>query len=418
MNKIVNYLENQANFNDLNKVKQALTTLELKIDPKKVIIISGTNGKGTTCATLQTLLIESGRCVGFFSSPHLMKINERIKFNDENISDEDFCKIFKKIHKKVENFNLSYFEYLTLMACYYFFEVKKVDYAIFEVGLGGIFDATNVIPHDISVITRLGMDHEAVLGNNLLDIAKNKFGIISDNNIVFHTKFDNDKVKNLAKEVAEEHKAKFIEAYKYECLATVAEQYDYPDFFINTSHGIFRMSLQGKRAAENMSLAITIYDCLIGDVLNVIHAVGKVNWPGRMEKIEYKNRDIFLSGDHNPQGIKSLLEILRYYNYDRVHFVIGVCSDKNHRLMLEALSTVGGCGRSVIYLTETPVKTTPLKDYDKSFLESANFSSPDQIKALDAAISNAKNEDLIIVTGSLYLVGKICHHITTSSWLS
>ncbi|MDR2158041.1 MAG: hypothetical protein LBO02_01850, partial [Holosporaceae bacterium] len=138
MKNIIRYLENQRGFHDVAVVKRALDALELNIDPKKTIVVAGTNGKGSTCATLQTLLTAARKNVGLYSSPHLVKINERIKFNEENISDEDFYNIFHIVHEKIKKYDPSYFEYLTLMAAYYFFAVKDVDFAIFEVGLGGI----------------------------------------------------------------------------------------------------------------------------------------------------------------------------------------------------------------------------------------------------------------------------------------
>ncbi|MDR2724312.1 MAG: hypothetical protein LBB25_03885 [Holosporaceae bacterium] len=403
MQNITRYLENKRDPNTIDKIKCALEALHLKIDPAKVIVVAGTNGKGSTCATLHKLLIASGRNVGFFSSPHLIKANERIKYNDKDILDEDFYKIFEIVHKKVCDFNLSYFEYLTLMAVQYFFDEKNVDYAIFEVGLGGSYDATNAIPHDISVITRLGMDHETILGDNLLRIAQNKLGIVSFRNKVFHSKFHDEKVTELSQLISEKLQAELIEAYTYDY--TVDKTSKYPSFGIRTQWGDFKMNLQGQRAAENTSLALTIFNYLIdGNIQQFIPAIAEVNWPGRMEMIHYKNRDIFLSGDHNPQGIQSLLDILQFYNFKNIHFIVGICNDKRYSEMLLKLTNFE---KSHIYLTETPEKTLAIKDYDEVFRKSAIFVSANPIKALDAAILNANEEDLIIITGSLYLVGKI-----------
>jgi dihydrofolate synthase/folylpolyglutamate synthase len=402
MSDTIRYLEEQTKFNSLDTIKQALHLLDLKIDPEKVIVVAGTNGKGTTCSALQTLLISSGKNVGFFSSPHLIKINERIKFNGTDISDEDFEDVFRRVHAKTRDFQLSYFEYLTLMAACYFFAIKNVDYAIFEVGLGGSEDASNAVPHAISVITSLAMDHEAVLGNNILEIASNKFGIIGEGNRVFHTEFSDERVALRASETAQKFGARLICAYPYAC--EVEEGGKYPEFFIKNRFGKFRMNLPGKRAAENISLAVTVFDHLIENAGRFLSAIENITWPCRMERVVYKNRDIFLSGDHNPHGVQSLTDILKHYSYERIRFVVGVCYDKNYREMLRKLKILKN---SHIYLTETPVKTLSIKDYDPAFLEEADFVSSDPTAALDAAVLSAGCDDLVVVTGSLYLTGEI-----------
>ena len=400
---IINYLENQRKYNSVAHIKKALDLFELDIDPAKVIIVAGTNGKGTTCATLQTLLVESGKNVGFFSSPHLEKTNERIKFNCVDISDDDFCDVFFKVHEKVKDFELSHFEYLTVMAACYFFGHHKsnIDYAIFEVGLGGTLDATNAIPHDISVITKLGFDHEHILGKTLKEIAGNKFGIISENNVVFHTKFDSE-IKELSRKYAEKYSAKFIEAPSYSLEIDCSKKY--PLFKVSSKFGDFNINLPGDRAAENSILAFTVFDYLIEDSQKYFYAMEKVYWPGRMEKIVYKNRDVFLSGDHNTQGVQSLLDILKYYKFKKVHLVVGICNNKNHSEMLKMLMSIPNAD---LYLTETPERSLRVDEYEEEFVNIAKFVSPNPIEALNSAISNSSNDDLIVVTGSLFLVGFI-----------
>jgi dihydrofolate synthase/folylpolyglutamate synthase len=164
------------------------------------------------------------------------------------------------------------------------------------------------------------------------------------------------------------------------------------------------MNLPGKRAAENISLAATVFDHLIENAGRFLSAIENITWPCRMERVVYKNRDIFLSGDHNPHGVQSLTDILKHYSYEKIRFVVGVCYDKNYREMLRKLKNLKN---SHIYLTETPIKTLPIKDYDPAFLEEADFVSSDPTAALDAAVSSAGCDDLVVVTGSLYLTGEI-----------
>lgn len=403
--EIVNFLESQTKFHDIEYLRNVLNMLDLKIEPEKVMLVAGTNGKGTTSATIATLLIAAGREVGFFSSPHLKKVTERIKFNNVDISEKEFCDVFTQVRKKIKSSNLSHFEWLTLMAAYYFFEKKKVDSAIFEVGMGGTYDSTNIIPHKFCAITRLALDHEDILGNSLIEIAENKFGIITENAVVFHTAFDAE-IEKLSKKYAKKRNANFIKACDFSLEADQSSKY--PIFFVRTPFGRFKMNLPGRRAAENSALALTAFDYLLGAADKYGSAIEKVNWPGRMQLIRYGNHDIFLSGDHNPNGVQSLLEILRYYRFRAVHFVVGICKTKDHKKMLDMLFNFPNAN---VYLTETAYNALPIDKYGSESLKRAKFALPDQKAALDAAVANASNEDLIIVTGSLYLVGKILSFI-------
>jgi dihydrofolate synthase/folylpolyglutamate synthase len=373
--------------------------LKLEINQEKVILVAGTNGKGTVCATLQTLLVEAGKNVGLFTSPHLKKINERIKFNGVDVTDDEFCRLFEDVHSLVSEYNLTYFEYLTLMAAYYFFLRRKneTDFAIFEVGLGGTHDSTNAIPHSTSVIAKLGMDHENILGDSICDIARDKFGIIAEGNTVFHMGFPSE-----VEEVSNHYRkiAKFVRAC--ECSMRVDVSGKYPSFFILTPLGEYEMSLPGRRAMEDIALALTVFDYLTPQAAKHAHAISQVQWPGRMEKAIYNGREIFLSGDHNPQGVKSLLDLLIYYRYARIHFVVGICHDKNHGEMLDRLANFPN---AILYLTETTEKTLPVYQYDEKFLKMARCVAADPMDALNAAVVNATSADMIVATGSLYLVG-------------
>ncbi|MDR2068200.1 MAG: hypothetical protein LBP41_04410 [Holosporaceae bacterium] len=412
---VVSSFSNTDKLTYMDYIKKAYAAMDLPIDPSKVIVVAGTNGKGSVCATLQTLLMTAGKNVGFFSSPHLLKINERIKFNGIDISDDDFCSIFSMVHEKIsitfqetKDVSLSSFEYLTAMAVYYFFGThgKEIDYAILEVGLGGALDSTNAIPHSTSVIAKLGLDHESILGDSIGEIAADKFGIISPNSSVFHIKFSDAAVNELFERRIHELQCSAIEAY--ECSMIVDKSKRYPTFGIRTPFGDFSMNLQGMRAVENTALAITVFDNLVPNAAKFLHAISQVRWPGRMEKFRYKNRDIFLSGDHNPQGIESLLEILGHYEFAKIHFVVGICNDKNHEEMLQKLSDLKNAH---LYLTETPHKTLPLDRYGEKFLKVARCASTDPPEVFNTAVLAKENDDLLVVTGSLYLVSSILQQI-------
>ncbi|MBO4405227.1 MAG: hypothetical protein J5821_00670 [Alphaproteobacteria bacterium] len=244
MREILSFLEKQREHHTPDEIKKCLKILGIKIPSEKVILVAGTNGKGTTCATLQTLLIAAGKNVGFFSSPHIIEINERIKYNGTDISDEDFSRIFGIIRAGLSDFRPSFFEYLTLIAAYYFYFEKETDFAIFEIGLGGTLDATNAIDHDISVITRLGIEHEDILGKGLASIAENKFGIIRKNNSVFHTKFP-EEISDIYLRYLTEKNAKFFEAPKLDYV--VRKNYEHsdrknPKYFVKINNQEYKLN--------------------------------------------------------------------------------------------------------------------------------------------------------------------------------
>jgi len=400
MQEILSFLEKQNKYHMPDELRECLEILGIKFPSQKVILVTGTNGKGSTCATLQTLLIDAGKNVGFFSSPHIIRVNERIKYNGIDISDEDFSRIFKIIHEKLSNFHLSFFEYLTFIAAYYFYFEKQIDFAIFEIGLGGTLDATNAIDHDISVITRLGIEHEDVLGKDLKSIAENKFGIIRKNNVVFHTEFPNE-ISDIYSKCLVEKNARFFKAPKLNYFVCKDK---YPKYFVNIKGRTYELNLLGERAVENTSLAVEIFKYLVPNYEEYLAVLKDVNWPCRMEKIRYGNRDIFLSGDHNPQGIQSLMEILQNFEFENIYFVVGICSDKNSDQMIDKLSTMKN---SHIYLTETPVKTLAVEDYSEFVKSASEFLSKYPIDALEKAVTESSDNDLVVITGSLYLTGLI-----------
>lgn len=358
------------------------------LNPQKIITVAGTNGKGTTCACLEALLISAGQRVGLYTSPHLIQTTERIRVQGLDISEQQFCELYQENVELIESCELSHFESLTLMAADYFFSSRfdqNLDFVIFEVGLGGTFDATNIFPNDYAVITALGLDHVDILGNTLVEVAKNKFGIVKPNSIVVHQKLSMD-LHDLQKEVQQKTNSLWFEVKKF---------------------GTYSLNLLGERAVINSATALTIFEKMGFDSHLHLPALKQVRWAGRMQKVHLEKYefDIYLSGDHNPQGIESLLEIIKNFPYNHFHFVLGIGKDKKVDQMLARLFDVPN---SKIYLTETPFKGTLVQDYPEEFIQRASFN--------DAKIENIfkflKGQKLdqshcIIVTGSLYLVGQV-----------
>jgi len=410
--KTVQFLENlqimPKTMPGLQKIKKALEQTEWysKINPESVIVVAGTNGKGSTCATLEALLLDAGQKVGFYSSPHLVSTNERIRMNGENISEENFVKVFEECESLIRSCDLSHFEALTLMAGHFYFSEKwnqKVDYVIFEVGLGGTFDATNAFPHRYSVITPLGIDHASILGNTLAEIAPNKFGIVHENNLVVFSQLPIE-LNDLKNSVLKNTSSQGFEVPPADL--DIQKNAIEPKYILKTKWGHAELSLKGRRAAENAMTALSTFANLGFDPSAHLKALNQVVWPGRMQKIDWPGSGcpVYLSGDHNPQGVRSLLEILKDFSWDHIHVIAGIGVDKDADEMLGELTELKN---AKLYLTVTPFKGRTLNQYPKSYLDLAVLKKENPIEILNDVAQSASGGDLIIVTGSLYLVGEV-----------
>lgn len=416
--KITQYIDsrNVKESRDVNEkpFAEALNRIPLQfpIETKKIIIVTGTNGKGSVAKTLETLLLSQGKKVGLFTSPHLISMTERIRLNGQNISESDFVNLFLKLEPLIRELDLSHFEILTLMASHYYFSPDKSTYlqssdmaewAIFEVAMGGMNDPTNLIPHKTAIITKLGYDHQQFLGSTLTEIAYQKFGIVSEHSTVFHHPFPTEVIP-LAKEIKAKTDSQWQQTKFFEF--TINKVHSFPTYSIETQWGRFNLALQGKRGAENSMLALTAFEGLGFEPHRCIDTLKQVIWPGRMEPIQWHSCacPVFLSGDHNVQGIESLTELIKDFHYQKIYFLAGIGKTKDAQQMLELLSQVPN---SEIWLTSTPYKGRPLKDYGNAWLERAAGSSPDPLSAMEHIAHRAGPDDLLVITGSLYLVGHI-----------
>jgi dihydrofolate synthase/folylpolyglutamate synthase len=362
-------------------------------DPRRQVILAGTNGKGSTAAALSALIHATGARVGLFTSPHLVSIRERFRVNEADISEPLFLRALDTNISTIEAERLTHFEALTLMAAWIFLSGEAgppCGWCIWEVGLGGAWDATNAIPHHFCGITRLGFDHESLLGSTLREIALQKFGVIPAGGTVVYSPMEAE-LALLRGRIAHERGCEWIPA-----LPAAIE-----GGLLRSAWGTAPFPLAGKRAAENASTALGLAAAMGLE----IHAgaLARVRWPARFQRIEWKGREVFLSGDHNPQGIESLLEILRSRERRGLRIVVGVCADKESAKMLSLLSTVP----HRLYLTETPFRALALAAYPAEFRGRAAGMDPDPARLLDRVVGESEPGDLIVVTGSLYLAGKI-----------
>lgn len=422
-NKAIEYIENLNSFGVKPSLKRIENLLNLLNNPQKnlkVIHVAGTNGKGSTCVMLENILIASGYKVGLYTSPHLIKYNERIKINNNCIDDETFSNLAELViskYNKIAEANEekpTLFEVLTAIAfCY--FDLQNVDYAILEVGIGGRYDATNIIKSPIlSIITSIGLDHTKYLGDTVEKIAFEKGGIIKNNTkTVLYP--NSNKVYNIINKICNETNSKL-----YYCdfdeikIKLKAQDLSKISFSIKTKYYSYQnveSQMIGEYQFYNIATVLTAVEVLkdIGLKLeksNVLAGLKQSKWSGRMELISVKP-PIILDGAHNIDGMKMLKSYInKYLNNKKVNLLIGFLKDKNYKDMIDIL----------IPLTNKLIITEPSNYRALTVEEFANIISlydlpvyleKDSGKAFKLAKQLTNGNEILICVGSLYLIGEL-----------
>ena len=361
----------------------------------KIIHITGTNGKGSTSTIIETVLLEAGYSVGKYTSPHILKFNERIRANGKDISDEDIALTYEKVKNAVKNIGITptFFEVTTAMMFLYFAE-KKVEYAVLEVGMGGRFDATNVADGDIAIITNVSLDHTEYLGKTIYDIALEKAGIIKEKSFVIV----GDSDKEFLKAVSEKKKTFINTEEKY---TDVRYNLNFKNFMteIYINEKKFSLSLFGDYQVKNFLCAYEALKHLgISDEI-IEKAVSKVVWQCRFERFS-QNPLTILEGAHNIDGILNLKKILTHeYKSDEIVMIVSILKDKKVKEMLEV------CESFSDKIILTSLSDNPRGLSGEKLLEytdkSSVFSVEDDIKkAYETA--EKSNRRIIAVCGSFY----------------
>jgi dihydrofolate synthase / folylpolyglutamate synthase len=374
-NKSVEYiysLERTKGRYDLKYIVEFLNKLDNPQNDLKCVHVAGTNGKGSTCAMINQGLIEAGHKVGFFSSPHLVRFNERIKVNNKDISDEDldrFAEEIKKLQEKL-GIDLSFFEAAVVIA-YLYFKEKKVDYVVLEVGLGGRLDATNTCKPVISVITSIAMDHMHMLGETIEEIAGEKAGIIKEN----------VKIVTSASEKALEIVQKV--AYDKNCSLVMSGDKD------------LELGLKGKYQKENGSLAYSVLWELDISEEAIIRGLKNARWKGRFDFIE---DNVLVDCAHNVDGVKAVVDSVKELNKEVV-LIFGVCDNKDVKGMVKELNRLD---LKKVIVTRSKIERAMDAEELKSY-----FSDAVVKEDLKKSIEYAKQLGcLVLVLGSIYLIGE------------
>ncbi len=381
----------------------------------KSIHIAGTNGKGSTSHMLSAILQTAGYKTGLYTSPHLKDFRERIKVNGEMVREEFVIDFTEKIKPLIEEIEPSFFEITVAMAFEYFAQ-QQVDVAVIETGLGGRLDSTNIITPELSIITNIGWDHMNILGDSLEKIAFEKAGIIKEGipvvigevlletGIVFEK---TAKERNAPLSIAS-HKRQVVDWNweKHELVVEVAEDH-------HTDHKKYHLDLPGVYQTKNLltvleacsqlqQLGWKIDDKVIHKGLQ--HTKKLTGLHGRWEII-HTSPLVVLDVAHNVDGMRQLVQQAEVTEHNQLHIVIGMVKDKEIERMLALLPK-----SAVYYFTKAQIPRALPEDELMETAGKLNLqgdSFPDVNKALEFALQHAHPDDLVIVCGSVFLVGEV-----------
>lgn len=411
----------------LKRMEKLMELLEYPERRLKFIHIAGTNGKGSVCAYLTEVLKQSGYGVGTFTSPYIERYTDRIRYNGVNIADEDLLLAVNKLKPLVDQVAASelgqptMFEVSTAVAIYYYARISCPDYVVWETGLGGRLDSTNIVKSILTVITNVGHDHMDILGDSLELVAAEKAAIIKAGVPVVSAVDQPGVIEVVEQEAKGKNCTLYLSGrkFRYETVSTKENEQ------IFNFDGPFRsieqvtISMNGVHQLQNASLALMTlellrqYYALIVEDEVLLRAMKETSWAGRMEMVSTEPR-ILIDGAHNPEGGAVLAQALcDTYSYNKLHFVMGMLSTKNH----------SGYLRHILPMVNTLILTEPVWHKKEEAAKLAELAAsliqemglpdieiivePDWKAALELVKNKTTENDLAVVSGTLYLIGDV-----------
>ena len=391
--------------NDLSYIRRILKQLNNPQDSVKTIHVTGTNGKGLTSYYLINLLQKAGQKTGLFVSPYIYEFNERIQLNGKNISNNDLIKTANKIETAIEilkkddpNFSLVTFEYEVALA-FQFFAQENCDYAVIEVGIGGEHDKTNVIIPEVSVITTIGLDHEKIIGPTLKDIAKEKSGIIKSNKPVVLGNVPQNVLEILLNKAQTENSKSFLLGRDFQ-IKIMPDVIEYQD-----SKTIYNFALRPLVEAYDIGVAVQVIQLLQLDLdrKKIEEAINETRIPGRYDVIQ-TSPEIIVDGAHNLQAMENLLNLVRKKKKGQIYVLLGMMKDKDLGPVTKLFKDEKVTLTRIDYPRAARLEDFP-KEAQKEFEYKENF---------EEAYTSLKNklqvDDMLLVTGSFYLVGAVLNY--------
>ncbi|OIU70740.1 bifunctional folylpolyglutamate synthase/dihydrofolate synthase [Rossellomorea aquimaris] len=383
----------------------------------KSVHIGGTNGKGSTVTYLRNILQEAGCTVGTFTSPYFERFNERISVNGNPIPDEDLITLVSLVKPIAESMahsewgEPSEFEVITAMSMVYFAETVKPDVVLFEVGLGGRLDSTNVITPLISVITSIGMDHMNFLGDTIEEISSEKAGIIKEGVPVI-SGVTQDGARKVIADAANEKGSRIYQLGEdfHTERSPAAGRGERFHFISSGKSSAFEISMMGAHQVQNAAIAVKTAEILQSqDVISVADAalrngLKKAYWPGRMEVMS-DTPAVILDGAHNPEGIKALAAtISERYPSKNVTILFSALKDKELKHMISLLEEAAS---EICFTTFSfprvagAVELFDISDHPRKKKEE------DWQRYLDEKLPGMGEEDVLFITGSLYFLSEV-----------
>ncbi len=383
----------------LDRVQAVATKANLTKPAPTVITVAGTNGKGSTCALMEAILLDAGYSVGVYSSPHLIRYNERVHINGVDVEDAKHCEAFDYVEKQRGDISLSLFEFGTLAALR-IFQVENVDVVLLEVGLGGRLDATNVVDHDVSVITSLAIDHVDWLGDDINVIGFEKAGIYrAGKPAICGQPLPPATVAAHADDIG----AEFFQ---------VGIQFDYAltEKGWKWRSGAFALedlplpSLPLPNAATAL-MALGASELQITDI-NIVNGLNNARLAGRMQVLQHKP-EIVLDVAHNPHSAEYLVEKVKtQYAGKTIHVVIAMLHDKDIKATLAALKPIA----THWYPASLTGPRAATADELCQYLPQGQVQFETPVEAFESALSSAASNDVVLVAGSFHTVGEVLEH--------
>lgn len=392
---------------DLGPVSRLLRRLGNPHKNYRTVLVGGSNGKGSVAAMISSILTTGGFTVGLYTSPHLIDFRERICVNNRMIEQDDLWHIIDQVRNVVTE-DVTYFEFATAAAFLQFYR-RKVDVAVLEVGMGGRLDATNVVDSDVSVITNVSLEHQRYLGGDLDSIAREKGGIIKRNGVCL-TAAKQAAVTKTLEHICRERQSRLYRLGK-EIRVRRSKGGTFSYNGISKTYKNLSIPLMGRHQVDNAALALAALEILGNKGYSpteetIVHGLREVRWEGRLELL-IDNPRLVVDGAHNPAAVSVLYHTLKNdFTYDRLILVFGVLNDKNYGAMLRKLAPLA----DVIIITRPKEGRALQPDVLSRAAHHYNRNVEiidDSRKALLTAVRRARGNDLICVTGSLYLVGEI-----------
>ncbi len=375
--------------------------------------IGGTNGKGSTSAMFESAVREAGVTVGLYTSPHLVRFNERIRVNGALISDSDVIKAASIVKRACQGLgeDPTFFEFTTAMAFVYFRE-KRIDFAVLETGMGGRLDATNVVTPLVSVITNVGLDHMEYLGDSIRDIAREKAGIIKKNVPVVTACEDVVALREIKRESQKKGSPLYVLDKDFRTRDSSArpgrkDAFDYIGIKKNITG--LELNLKGMHQRKNAACALAALEIVSSagiavPEIAVRKGLKKTLWPARVEVLG-KRPLLIIDAAHNPSGARTLKEALEGFKYRRLILVLGIMADKDIDGILKELAPSAD---SVILTTPRTERAAGLDDllerlapYNKKAMTVSSVA-----RACGVALKEAGAGDAVCIAGSIFTAGE------------